>query len=186
MHQIPWLFAALPRFNFYLLALLLTVSGPLFAATQNVVEVVFDGLPDEVTAETATVPLKLKIGVLYDKTLLATDRDRVTALLKDQGFLDADTKTVVNFMPAGVRLTFTVKARNRYTIEAVTAEGVPADVIAAVLAAAKIGKETPCTQAVVEQLTQAIAPKVGVNVLYLDAERKLNANKKEATLIFRR
>ena len=174
------------RFLLHVVLLVLATAIPLHAATQNVVEVVFDGLPDEVTVETTTASLALKVGVLYDKALLPTDRDRVTAQLKDQGFLDADTKTAVNFLPAGVRLTFTVKARNRYTIEAVTAEGVPADVIAAVLSTAKIGKETPCTQAVVEQLTQALAPKIGVNVLYLDVERKLSANKKEATLNFRR
>ena len=170
-----------------LLVLLVMAGVPLMAANASAVaEVAFDGLPAEITAEIVTMALTLKPGTPYDKAVLPADRDRVTALLKDQGFLDADAKTVVNFIPAGVRLTFAIKARNRYTIEAVTAEGVPEATVAALLAEAKIGKDTPCTQAVVDQLALALAPKIGINVLYLDAERKPNANKKEATLVFRR
>lgn len=170
----------------HLLVLLLITLGPAAAAAQNVAEVVFDGLPDGVTADSISTVLSQKAGVTYDKAQLPADRERVVVRLKDLGYLDADARATVNFIPAGVRLSYAVKARNRYTVESVRAEGVTEADLATILAAAKIDQETPCTQEVIDRLVPAIAPKLGLNVLYIDAEWKLNANKKKAVLILKR
>jgi hypothetical protein len=106
--------------------------------------------------------------------------------LKDLGYLDADARATVNFIPAGIRVSYAVKARNRYTVESVRADGVPEADLAAIVAAAKVGKETPCTQAVVDALVPALAPKLGVNVLYIQAEWKPNSDKKQAVLILKK
>lgn len=169
-----------------ILLLWLVAIVPAIAATQNVVEVVFDVLPDGVTAESLAPALTQKSGATYDKAQLPADRERVIVHLKGLGYLDADARSTVNFLPTGVRLSYAVKARNRYTVESVSAEGIPEADLAAILSAAKIGKETPCTQEVIDKLVPAIAPKLGVNVLYIEAEWKLNANKKEAVLILKR
>jgi len=169
-----------------ILVLLLIVLAPATAAAQNVAEVAFDVLPDGVTADRITAVLSQKAGATYDKAQLPADRERVITRLKDLGYLDADARSTVNFLPSGVRLTYAVKARNLYTVESVTAEGVSASDLAAILATAKVDKETPCTQDVIDRLIPAIAPKLGVNVLYVEAEWKPNANKKEALLILRR
>lgn len=168
------------------LLLLLIATLPLVAAAQNVAEVVFDGLPDGVTPDSIITALSQKAGVVYDKAQLPADRERVVVRLKDLGYLEADARSTVNFIPTGVRLAYAVKARNRFTVEKVDAEGVSEADLAAILAAAKIDKETPCTQEVIDRLVPAIAPKLGLNVLYVDAEWKLNANKKEAVLILKR
>lgn len=169
-----------------LVALALFALTPAMAAAQNVAEVVFDGLPEGVTPDSITTALTQKSGATYDKAQLPADRERVVVHLKDLGYLDADARSTVNFIPTGVRLSYAVKSRNRYTVESVSAEGIAEADLTAILAAAKIDKETPCTQAVIDRLVPAIAPKLGLNVLYVDAEWKLNANKKEAVLILRR
>lgn len=169
-----------------ILVLLVTALAPAFAAAQNVAEVVFDGLPDGVTADNMTTALSQKTGVIYDKAQLPADRDRVVVRLKDLGYLDADARSTVNFIPTGVRLSYAIKARNLYTVESVSAEGIAEADLSAILTTAKIGKETPCTQEVIDRLVPVIAPKLGLNVLYVDAEWKLNANKKQAILILRR
>lgn len=177
-----------PRFLVFaqFVVLALFALNPATAAAQNVAEVVFDGLPDDITPDSLTTALSQKAGVLYDKAHLPADRERVVTRLKDLGYLDADARSMVNFIPTGVRLSYAVKARNRYTVESVRAEGIADADLTAILTAAKIDKETPCTQAVIDRLVPAIAPKLGLNVLYVDAEWKLNANKKEAILILRR
>jgi outer membrane protein assembly factor BamA len=156
------------------------------AAAQNVAEVVHDGLPEGVTPDSVTAVLTQKPGAVYDKVLLAADRERLVGRLKDLGYLDADARSTVNFIPSGIRVTYAVKARNRYTVAAVTAEGVPAADLAAIVAAAKIGQETPCTQEVIDRVVPAIAPKLGVNVLYIEAEWKPQADKKQAVLVLRK
>lgn len=170
----------------HVLTLLLITLGPAAAAAQTVAEVVFDGLPDGITADSITTALSQKAGVNYDKAQLPADRERVVGRLKDLGYLDADARSTVNFIPAGVRLTYALKARNRYTVESVRAEGVTEADLTAILAAAKIDQQTPCTQEVIDKLVPAIAPRLGLNVLYVDAEWKLNANKKEAVLVLKR
>ena len=156
------------------------------AAAQNVAEVVFDSLPDGVTPDSIITALTQKAGATYDKAQLPADRDRVVGRLKDLGYLDADARSTVSFLPAGIRLSYAVKARNRYTVETVKADGVSEADLAAIVAAAKIDQQTPCTQEVIDKLVPTIAPKLGVNVLYVDAEWKLNADKKQAVLILRK
>jgi outer membrane protein assembly factor BamA len=170
----------------HLLVLLLITLTSATAAVQNVAEVVFDGLPDGVSADTIIAGLSQKSGVVYDKTQLPMDRERVITRLKDLGYLDADARSTVNFIPAGVRLLYAIKPRNRYTVEAVRVEGIPDADLTVIVAREKIGKEAPCTQEVIDRLASAIAPKLGVNVLYIDAEWKINADKKQAILILRR
>jgi outer membrane protein assembly factor BamA len=168
------------------LLLLLIAAVPLIAAAQTIAEVVYDGLPEGVSGESVTVALMLKTGATYEKAQLPADRDRVVGFLKDLGYLDADARPTVNFIPSGVRIGYAVKARNRYTVEAVRADGVSEADLAAIVTAAKIGKETPCTQAVIDALVPALAPKLGVNVLYVEAEWKQNADKKQAVLVLRK
>lgn len=184
--KVPRMQFSRPVFLFLALALVLGASTPATAAVQNVAEVVFDGLPDGVAPDGVITALVQKAGATYDKAQLPADRDRVVMRLKDLGYLDADARATVNFIPTGVRVSYAVKARNRYTVESVSAEGVPEADLTAMLAAARIGKETPCTQEVIDRLVPAIAPKLGVNVLYIEAEWKLNANKKEAVLVLRK
>ncbi|HEX3133071.1 MAG TPA: POTRA domain-containing protein [Planctomycetota bacterium] len=172
--------------RFLMLLLLLIVVAPAFAAAQNVAELVFDGLPDGIMFESISTSLTQKTGATYDKAQLPANRERVITRLKDLGYLDADARSAVNFVPGGVRLTYAVKARNRYTVESVNAQGIPEADLAAILTAAKIDKETPCTQEVIDRLVPTIAPKLGINVLYIDAEWKANADKKQAVLILRR
>lgn len=169
-----------------LLAVVLLTAVTANAAAQNVADVVFDGLPDGVTADAITAALNQKAGVTYDKAQLPADRERVVVRLKDLGYLDADARSTVTFIPTGVRLSYAVKARNRYTVEAVKVDGMPDADLAAIMTAAKVDKDTPCTQAVIDKLVPAIAPKLGVNVLYVDAEWKTNADKKQAVLILKR
>jgi outer membrane protein assembly factor BamA len=167
-------------------ALLLMTFVQLHAAAQNVAEVVYDGLPEGITTDRITAILSQKTGATYDKAQLPADRDRVVMRLKDQGYLDADARATVSFIPTGIRLVYAVKARNRYTVEAVKVDGVPEADLAAILTAAKVDQETPCTQEVIDKILPAIAPKLGVNVLYVDAEWKTNADKKQAVLILRK
>lgn len=169
-----------------LACLWLLAPVPLHAAVQNVAEVLYDGLPEGVAPDSVTATLVQKTGATYDKAQLPADRDRVVGRLKDLGYLDADARSTVNFIPAGVRVTYAVKARNLYTVEAVRADGVPEAELTAIVAAAKIGKETPCTQEVIDRLVPALAPKLGVNVLYIEAEWKPNADKKQAVLVLKR
>ena len=160
--------------------------APLHAAAQSVAEVVYDGLPDGVAADSVSAALSQKTGAAYDKAQLPADRERVVGRLKDLGYLDADARSTVNFIPAGIRLTYAVKPRNRYTVEAVRADGVPDADLAALVTTARIGKDTPCTQAVIDQLAGPVAAKLGINVLYLAAEWKPNADKKQAVLVLKR
>ncbi len=166
--------------------LLLIAVVHLQAAAQNIAEVVFDGLPEGITQDHITTALTQKAGASYDKAQLPADRDRVVGRLKDQGYLDADARSTVSFIPAGIRLSYAVKARNRYTVESVRAEGIAEADLAAILTTAKIGKETLCTQEVIDRLVPAIAPKLGVNVLYINVEWKTNADKQQAVLILRK
>jgi outer membrane protein assembly factor BamA len=175
-----------PRSFFLVIGLLLVTVVHLHAAAQSIAEVVFDVLPDGVTSESLTGGLSQKAGATYDKAQLPADRDRVIARLKGLGYLDADARSTVNFIPTGVRLSYAVKARNLYTVESVSAEGIPEADLAAILVAAKIGKETPCTQDVIDKLVPTIAPKLGVNVLYVESVWKPNSDKKQAILILRR
>jgi outer membrane protein assembly factor BamA len=181
MHVLP-----IPRALIVIVGLLLMTVVHLQAAAQNIAEVVFDGLPDGVSTDSISASLSQKTGAIYDKAQLPADRERVMTRLKDLGYLDADARSTVNFIPAGIRLTYAVKARNRYTVESVSAQGISEADLAAILAAAKIDKETPCTQEAIDKLVPLIAPKLGVNVLYIDAEWKLNADKKQAILLFKR
>lgn len=169
-----------------LVCLWFTALAPLQAAAQNVAEVVYDALPDGVAADSLTAALSQKAGATYDKAQLTADRERVVGRLKDLGYLDADARSTVNFIPTGVRISYAVKARNRYVVEAVKAEGIAETDLAAIVAAARITPETPCTQEVIDRLVPAIAPKLGVNVLYIEAEWKPNADRKQAVLILRK
>ena len=153
------------------------------AHAQTISEVVFDGLPDGVTEERALAALTLKKGVVYDKTKEPADRTSISALLQDLGYLDADTKSLVNFLPGGVRVTFQVKARNRYTIEAVKVAGLTADESQAFMDEQKVTKETVCTQELIDRLAQAVAPKMNINFLFVNVSKKPNANKKEVTVL---
>ncbi len=168
------------------LLLLVIALLPALAATQTIAEVVYDDLPDGVAADHLTAAVSQKTGATYDKTQLPADRERLVTRLKDLGYLDADARSTVNFLPTGVRISYAVKARNRYVVEAVKAEGVPAADLAAIVTAAKIDHDTPCTQEVIDRLLPALAPKLGVNVLYIEAEWKLNADKKQAVLLLKK
>jgi outer membrane protein assembly factor BamA len=166
-----------------LICALLALASPA-RAQSSIVDVVFDGLPAGVQADALAAQLALKKGGTYDKTKEASDRAEITAVLQDLGYLDADVKTLDNFVPGGMRLTQVVKAHNLYAIEAVKATGMTKEAVQAILDELKVGKETVCTRDVCDHLSEAIAPKMGVNLLFLSVDRKLNANKKDVTLIF--
>lgn len=153
---------------------------------QQVAEVVFDALPAEVGDNQALAVLSQKVGAAYDKSALPRDRERLIALLVAQGFLDAEARATTSFITGGVRLTYAVKPRNRYTLDTVRAEGLDDAAIAALLGEAKIAADTPATQEVVDRLTAAIAPRFGVNVLFVEAQWKPASDKKRAVLVLRK
>ena len=150
---------------------------------QTVSDVVFDGLPAGVAEDLVLSRITLKKDVIYDKTKEPADRTNITAALQDLGYLDADTKTLVNFLPGGVRVTFQIKARNLYTIEAVKITGVTPEATQAILDTMKVTKETVCTQELLDRLAQAVAPQMGINFLFVGVSKKPNANKKEVTVL---
>jgi outer membrane protein assembly factor BamA len=164
--------------------LLFCLAGPV--PCQQVADVVFDTLPPEVGREQALAALAQKPGASYDKSALPRDRERLIALLVAQGFLDAEARATTSFITGGVRLTYAVKPRNRYTLDTVRAEGLDDAALAALLSEARIAADTPATQEVVDRLTAAVAPRFGINVLFVDAQWKPASDKKRAVLIMRR
>jgi outer membrane protein assembly factor BamA len=174
------------RSAFAPIVILLLCHSGLQAAAPNIAEVVFDGLPEDVAAESLSNTLRQKVGTIYDKPQLPADRERVVTRLKDLGYLDADARATVSFIPAGIRVTYAIKPRNRYSVEAVKVDGVAEAELATIVAAAKIDQQTACTQDVIDRLLPAIAPKFGINVLYIETEWKQNADKKQAVLVLRR
>jgi outer membrane protein assembly factor BamA len=166
-----------------LFTLLLSLTVMPWAPAQTVSEVAFDGLPAGVTEDLALARIALKKDAVYDKTKESADRSSISALLQDLGYLDADTKSLVNFLPGGVRVTFQIKARNLYTIEAVKVAGLTPEATQAVLDGLKVTKETPCTQDLLDRLAQAVAPQLGINVLFMGVSKKPNANRKEVTVL---
>jgi outer membrane protein assembly factor BamA len=151
-----------------------------------VAEVAIEGLPAGVQAEPLAARLGLQKGAAYDKAKEPADRAELAAQLQDLGYLDADVKSSNNHLPAGIRLTYAVKVRNVYAIEAVKVPALPKEAVQALLDEQKIGKDAPCTRETCDQLAQAIAVKLGINYLFLNLERKLNPDKKGVTLVFTR
>ena len=167
------------------LLLLCLAAGPRLAA-QAISDILIDGLPAGVAADDVSAALVEKKGGAYSKAQEPVDRAGIAATLQDAGYLDAEVKSAAGFIPGGVRLAFTVVPRNLYHIEAVKAPGLAKGEVQQIVDEQKITPETACTHEVCQRLGAAFAEKLAVNVLFLGIERKLNANKRDVTLIFTR
>jgi outer membrane protein assembly factor BamA len=165
------------------LLLLCLAACPRLAA-QAISDITIDGLPAGLSAEEIAAALVEKKGAAYNKAQEPADRAGIVSTLQDAGYLDAEVKTSAGFIPGGVRLAFTVVPRNLYHIEAVKAPGLAKGDVQQILDELKVGADTACTHEVCQRLSAAIADKLALNVLFLGIERKLNANKREVTLIF--
>jgi outer membrane protein assembly factor BamA len=167
------------------LLLLCLAACPRLAA-QAISDILIDGLPAGLQAEEVATALVEKKGATYNKAQEPLDRAGITATLQDAGYLEAEVKSSAGFIPGGVRLTFTVVPRNLYRIEAVKAPGLAKDEVQKIVDEQKITPDTACTREVCQRLGAAFAEKLAVNVLFLAVERKLNANRRDVTLVFTR
>jgi len=151
---------------------------------QNISDIAIDGLPAGMAMDDLVMALAEKKGALFAKSQEPGDRTLLVNALQDAGYLDADVKSAASFIPGGVKLVFTVSPRNQYHIEAVKVAGLSKTDVQAILDALKITTDSLCTHDVCQHLSDAIADKLGVNVLFLVMEHKLNVNKRDATLLF--
>jgi outer membrane protein assembly factor BamA len=165
------------------LALLLAVVVTALPGA-DLAEVQFDGLPAEVTPEAITAQATLKQGAAYDKAKLPAERARMTAFLQDLGYLDAEVRATEGFVPAGIRLKYAVKTRGVFTIEAVRIAGQGDEQVQALLAGLKVPPDAPCTQALLDRLCEPVAKQMGINVLFVAVDKKLNAGKKSVVVTF--
>lgn len=162
-----------------LLALVITV-----ARGADLAEVSFDGLPPDVTPDAITAQAVLKQGAAYDKAKVPAERTRLTTFLQDLGYLDADVRSTEGFLPAGIRLKYTVKTRGVFTIEAVKIAGLSDEQVQALLTDLKVPPDAPCTQALIDQLCAPVAKQMNINVLFVGVDKKLNAAKKSVVVTF--
>lgn len=147
-------------------------------------EVSFDGLPPEVTPAAITAQAVLKQGAAYDKAKLPTERTRMTTFLQELGYLDVDVRSTEGFVPAGIRLKYTVKTRGVFTIEAVKIAGQSEEQVQTLLTELKVPPDAPCTQELLDRIAAPIAKQMGINVLYLGVDKKLNTTKKSVVVTF--
>ncbi len=148
---------------------------------QTVVEIRFDGLPESIAEEIITKELRLPTNSAYDKELL--DDDRVTAGLIDYGYLDASTKSKVNYIPGGVRVTYFIKPRNRYTIGSVIVSNVDDNDIQTTLSELQITENSFCEFQHYEKLAKAFAEKMHVHYLFVKVEAQPNKDRKTAQIM---
>ena len=150
----------------------------------DLVEVTFDGLPAEITPEALTAQAVLKQGAAYDKTKLPAERTRMATFLQDLGYLDAEVRSTEGFLPSGIRLKYAVKTRGVFTIDAVKITGLSDEQVQTLLTELKVSPDAPCTQVLLDRLSAPIAKSMGINVLYVGVDKKLNAAKKSVVVTF--
>jgi outer membrane protein assembly factor BamA len=150
----------------------------------DLAEVQFEGLPPEVTPEALGAQSVLKQGAAYDKAKLPAERARMTAFLQDLGYLDAEVRATEGFVPAGIRLKYAVKTRGVFTIEAIKVAGQGDEQVQALLAGLKVPPDAPCTQALLDRLCEPVAKQMGVNVLFVAVDKKLNPAKRSVVVTF--
>ena len=167
--------------TFFLLLLALVVT---IARGADLAEISFDGLPPEVTPDAITAQAVLKQGAAYDKLKVPAERARLTTFLQDLGYLDADVRSTEGFLPAGIRLKFTVKTRGVFIIEAVKIAGLSDEQVQVLLTELKVPPDAPCTQALLDRLCAPVAKQMGINVLFVGVDKKLNTTKKSVVVTF--
>lgn len=163
---------------------LLCWCWPAALLAQNVSDLVIDGLPSGMVSDDLVATLVEKKGTLFAKAQEPGDRQIITTALQDAGYLDAEVKSAASFIPGGVKLVFTVTPHNLYKIEAVKVTGLSKTAVQTILDAVKVTSDSICSREVCQRLSDAIAEKIGMNVLFLGMEHKSNANKHDTTLIF--
>jgi outer membrane protein assembly factor BamA len=169
-----------------ILSSLLLCWLPAMLPAQTISDIIIAGLPAGMQQDDVAAVLAEKKGAVYAKAQEPADRGAIAALLQDAGYLDAEVKSAAGFIPGGVRLTFSVTPRNLYHIEAVKTTGLSKTDLQPILDALKITNQTTCTKEACQHLSDAIAEKLNMNVLFLGMEHKLNANRHDTTLIFSR
>lgn len=167
--------------TFLLLLFALVVTS---ARGADLAEISFDGLPPVVTPDAITAQAVLKQGAAYDKSKLPAERARLTTFLQDLGYLDADVRSTEGFLPAGIRLKYAVKTRGVFTIEAVKIAGLSDEQVQALLTELKVPLDASCTQALLDRLCAPVAKQMGINVLFVGVDKKLNTAKKSAVVTF--
>jgi outer membrane protein assembly factor BamA len=171
------------RHTLPLRCLLVCLLGITSLQAQVIAEIIYDGLPMMVSSDSITALLRMPPSSDYDKALLAGDRDRVNSALVDLGYLDVETRTKVGFIPSGVKLTYTIKARNCYTISSVEVVGVAAEEVSALLKELAITPETPCVASIHERLAKSFSDKMNIHYLFVIATAKPNSDKQTATVV---
>ncbi len=166
-----------------LLCLLLLLAVVAHAHAVAIAEVVIDGLPAGLMADAVAAQLANAKGGAYDRAKEKADRELIVMQLRELGYLDPDVKAANTFVTGGMRLTWAVKPRNLITLETVHIPGLAKDALQALLDELKLDKETPCTRATSERIAEAVATRLAVNPLFIDAVWKIGGSRKTATLV---
>ena len=162
---------------------LLLLTAVAQAQAVAIAEIIIDGLPTGLTAETIAPQLANGKGGAFDRTKEKADHELIVMQLHDLGYLDPDVKASNTFVTGGMRLTWAVKPRALMTLETVQVPGLAKDALQALLDELKLDKETPCTRATSERIAEAAATRLAVNPLFIDAVWKIGGSRKTATLI---
>jgi hypothetical protein len=166
-------------------ALLLLGATAAFPA-MLVSELTILGLPPGITATELAATLAEKAGAACSKELEAADCASIVDALKDLGYLEAGAKAATSFAAGGIRLVFTVTPRSLVTIDGVQVPGLAKPEVQQLLDGLAIAKDTPCTDAVRQRLSAAVAGRLGMNALFLGLDIRIGASKHEAVLLFSR
>jgi hypothetical protein len=167
-----------------LVAALLVLGATAASPAQLVSEVSVLGLPPGITADECAATLAEKAGAACSKELEAADCACIVDALKDLGYLEAGAKAATSVMPGGVRLVFTVTPRTLVTIASAQVPGLSKPEVQQLLDGLTITTETPCTHAVCQRLSAAVAQRLGMNALFVGLDFRINASKHDAVLVF--
>jgi hypothetical protein len=154
------------------------------AAAATVAELTIIGLPPGITADELMATLAEKSGAACTKELEAGDCAILVDALKDLGYLEAQAKAGTSFIKGGVRLVFTVKPGSLVTIATAQVPGLAMPEVQQLLDGLQITKETPCTHAVCQRLSAAVAERLGMNALFVGLDFRVSASKHDAVLVF--
>jgi outer membrane protein assembly factor BamA len=167
-----------------LVTAMLVIGAAAAAPAQTVSDVVILGLPPGIAAAELSSTLAEKAGASCTKELEAGDCASIVDALKDLGYLEAQVKAATASVPGGIRLSFTVTPRSRVTIESVQVPGLAKPEVQQLLDGLAIAKDAPCTRAVCQRLSAAVAERLGMNALFLGLDFRISASKHEAVLVF--
>jgi hypothetical protein len=169
----------------HFIILLLVSLSPLFAA-QNVGEILWDGLPPTCNAEQAVTYLSMPVSSVFDKNKLPGECARIAAALIADGYLDAQVKNKLAYLPSGARITYVISAKNRYTIERVEIANLPNEKRDDAQILLAVDMNTWCTSEHIDQLLEKAAPFMSVHILFLEGIPLVQKNKSTAVVVIKK